>query len=139
MPRLALLSALLVAGCAGPPAAGPPAPPDFALSVSRGGGVTGRWSGVEVDARGAVTAWEGAGADRATTATDTVSADVLAALWDRLDPALFDTDVDAPGNVTARIEASGDGRLHTAAWAPGTHDDLDALYADLLALLPSDR
>ncbi|PAP77886.1 hypothetical protein [Rubrivirga marina] len=137
MARLVLLTSLLVAGCAGTPEAAPPAPPDFALALSQGGGFAGRWSGVEVDARGTVTTWEGTGADRRTTTTDTLDAAELSALWDRLDPVFFDTDVDAPGNLTARMEASGDGRVHATAWEPGAHAALDSLYAGLTRLLSS--
>ena len=135
MVRLALAITFLVAGCAGPPTADVPAPPDFALALSQGGGFAGLWSGVEVDARGVATAWEGRGGDRTTTASDTLDAAALAALWSRLDPAFFETDADAPGDLTARIEATGDGRAHAAAWVPGTRPALDSLYADLTLTL----
>ncbi len=134
MLRLGLTLALL-AGCAGTPAA-PDAPPDFALALSDGGGFSGRWTGVEVDASGRATAWTALGADRTTTAADTLSAAALGRLWARLGPAFFATEADRPGNHTARIEATGDGRTHAAVWTPGDRPTLDTLYADLRALLP---
>lgn len=136
MLRLLLLVALCTTGCTSSPSSAPPAPPDFALAISEGGGFAGGWTGVEVTARGTMTTWSGTGASRTTTAVDTLAASAVDALWARLDPAFFALDADDPGNLTVRIEATGGGRTHAAAWSPGDAPALDSLHADLRALLP---
>ena len=113
----------------------PRVPDDFEVSVGQGGGVTGRWSGYGARADGTAWRWTESGGARTTTATGTLAPDSLAALWQRVEADALPAQADAPGNLTAAIETTARGETHRLAWAPGSHPDLDRLYAQLSARL----
>ncbi|GIV59927.1 hypothetical protein GQ464_012140 [Rhodocaloribacter litoris] len=113
---------VLLTGCTAPrdePAPAAPWPADWRLVCGQGGGVAGRWTGYTITADGTVTAWSGRYAEERVEATGALDRAALQALWTRFEALDFFARVlDEPGNLTAVLEATADGRRHRVAWIP---------------------
>lgn len=127
---LALVLAVALSACSGPPTAD--IPPDLEVVTGQGGGFTGAWSGYRLEAGGAVERWTSTpGVDRTVEPVGALEAAAVAALWDRVEGEVLSLEVDEPANLSRTLEVTADGATHRLTWEAFARPDLDSLWNDL--------
>ena len=137
-PPLALVLALTVAACAGPPRADVPS--DLEVVTGQGGGFAGSWSGYVLRADGSVQRWTSQpGAARVMEPVGVLEGAAVAAIWSRLEADALGLEADEPGNLSRALEVVARGQAHRLTWEATARPDLDALWGDLTTTLAAAR
>jgi hypothetical protein len=88
------------------------------ITISRGGGVSGAYTGYTLTAAGKVTKWQQLPSEeKKTTDLFTTTADSAGFFFRYLDEAGFrSTEFSTPGNMTTMIQLDSGSTLHTIKW-----------------------
>lgn len=94
-------------------------PSELEIVCGQGGGFTGAWTGFTFREDGGVWSWTGRAAKENAQLIGRVDIDSIRVLWSMLEAMqFFDLQKEDYGNMTAIVEARGDGEAHRVSWPP---------------------